>query len=509
LLSGADRVILPREFTLKQVREFREKTGLDIEVFIQGALCFSVSGQCLLSSFLGGRSANRGLCAQPCRKKYNGGFVLSTRDLCLAGKIPDLIAAGVSSLKIEGRLRDARYVSCATTLYRRVIDSFYSGKYGIDPDALMDMRLAFSREYTEGMLARVNDVVTPDAGGKRGALLGRLEKDGALRLNEQVRVGDGVGILTGKGVHGDVIRAIERCGRKVSFAGKGDTVRLFLNAKEGDEIVLTSGVARRKPYKIPKRKPLLTRKAKPHEISLDIKKKGLAGRMLLVKVYSRKDASKAREAGADRVYYNVFSKDYPMDDRSVNPYVPRCLSEWNAQKALKTLEHLDPNSVLSGDAGLACSLAGREVFLDMSGNVFNDVAVGFYNARGVIPVVSPELSFKELSEFRDKRFCVYAHGRIALMSTKYALPDESLLDEKGYVFPVRTELDMRQVLNSVPLGLFDGIRKLEGYGISRYLLDLSGDVSETVAAYRKIMQGSDDRKTKEGYTMGNYRAGVL
>jgi len=164
-------------------------------------------------------------------------------------------------------------------------------------------------------------------------------------------------------------------------------------------------------------------------------------KMLLVKAYSPAGVEEAVSAGADRVYYNVFSKDYPLDVPGVCPYVPRCLGEHMAEKALSLVSAYNPKSVLCGDIGVSVSLPGREVFLDISGNVFNDCAVGFYNRRGVVPVVSPELSFDELSGFSDKRFCVYAHGRVPLMSTKYVLSAERLVDEKGYVFPVRREVN--------------------------------------------------------------------
>ena len=509
LITGADRVILPREYTLSQVKEFGAKTGLGVEVFVHGALCFSISGQCLFSSFLGGRSGNRGLCAQPCRKRYNGRYLLSTRDLCLVEKIPELVKAGVSSLKIEGRLRDAEYVAAATSLYRRAIDSYHSGDFRVDKGALADAELAYSREHTTGMIGRVSEVSTPDAGGKRGIFLGVVVKGGLVRLNESVRIGDGVGVYTGTGSHGDLVRSIETNGRKVSSAAAGETVGLFLNAKEGDRIFLTSGAQRRNTYRFSKKAPIAATKRTPGEVVLDITERSFTEKRILVKAYSVADALAAVKAGAHRAYYNVFSKDYPLDEKSVHPYVPRCLTEWNAVKAKKTIEEIDPDSVLSGDAGLACSLKGREVFLDSSGNVFNDVSVSFYNTRGIIPVVSPELSFAELAGFKDKRFCVYAHGRIPLMSTKYALDDSPLRDEKGYVFPVRTESDLKQVLNSVRLGLFGSVQRLAGSGINYFLLDLEDDVIETVKEYKRILAGSGTKRTGEGYTLGNYRKGVL
>ena len=501
LLKDADRIILPREFTVSMLREFTNKTKIPVEVFVQGALCFCVSGQCLMSSFLGGRSANRGLCAQPCRKKYNKKYLLSTRDLCTAGRIAALADAGASSLKIEGRLRSADYTGAATAVYRRAIDSGV-----VDDDALMDLKLAFSREYTSGAVFKEYDVVTPDAAGKRGIYIGRVGKEGMVKLEVEVRTGDGIGIVTKKGVHGDIIREIMHNNRKADFGLKGQTVELRVNAHEGDELVLTSGVKRRKPYLIPVRQKIEV-KRKPEKITLpEINTQRFSSVKLLVKTYSVKDAHSALDAGADRVYYDVFSKDYPKGE--VNPYVPRCLFEWNAKKAVELIYEINPESVLCGDLGVASQLGGFEVYPDTSCNAFNDIDVSYYNRRGLIPVISPEISFRELDEFRDKRFAVYAHGRIPLMTTKYVLDEDTLTDEMNYTFPVRNESDYRQVLNSVPLGLYGSTLRLMKTGITHFLLDLDENVFETVSTYKKILNGEKIKK-QEGYTLGNYREGVI
>lgn len=508
LLSGSDRVILPRELTLNQVREFREKTGIPVEIFVQGALCFSMSGQCLLSSFLGGRSGNRGLCAQPCRKKYNGRFLLSTRDLCLADKIPQIVSAGVSSLKIEGRLRSPEYVAAATALYRRAIDSLERGRFSLDLDAYADMELAFSREYTQGMLMRVADVVTPDAGGKRGIPLGVLGPDGSIKLNAALRLGDGIGIVSRRGMHGDRIKSIDYRGKPVECAYPGQTVRLDINAHPGDELILSSGGLRRKPCKFGPRKPVEIKRGPAKDFLLSYDAAGLPDTRLLARVYSPADAHAAKEAGADHVYYNVFSRDYPGDYPSVSPYIPRCLGEYTAEKALARVREIHPSSVLCGDPGVAVCIKGCSVYLDISGNVFNDNSVGFYNKRGVVPVISPELSFDEIAQFRDKRFAAYVHGRVPLMSSRYSLPAEKLRDEMGYVFPVRSEGEYRQVLNSVPLGLFSAASRLKDAGVNHFLLDLEKDAAQTVTAYRKILSGTCVKKPSGEYTLGNYRADV-
>lgn len=503
LLDGADRVILPRELTVSMLREFINKTKIPVEVFVQGALCFCASGQCLMSGFLGGRSANRGLCAQPCRKKYNKKYLLSTRDICTAGKIKSLSDAGVSSLKIEGRLRSADYVGAATAVYRRAIDSGV-----VDEDALMDLKLAFSREYTEGAVFKEYDVVTPGAAGKRGIPIGRVEKGNMVKLEVEVKTGDGIGVVTKKGVHGDIIREIRHNKRKVDAGLKGQTVELRVNAHEGDDLVLTSGVKRRKPYRIPERQKITLNRQPVKITHPETDTQRFSDVKLLVKAYSLKDAHSALDAGADKVYYNVFCKDYPKAGGIVNPYVPRCLFEWNAKKAVELIHEINPGSVFCGDAGVASQLKGAEVYLDTSGNAFNDLDVAYYNSRGLIPVISPELSFTELDEFRDKRFAVYAHGRIPLMTTKYVLDCDTLTDEMNYTFPVRSESDYRQVLNSVPLGLYGSTLRLMKTGITHFLLDLENNVSETVSTYKKILNGGKIKKP-EGYTLGNYREGVI
>ena len=123
MVKSADRIILPRELPLGEIKKFIE-AGINTEVFVHGALCFSYSGLCLFSSFVGSRSGNRGSCAQLCRQKYNGEYPLSTKELCLVRRIPELLEAGIKGFKIEGRMRSPLYVAVATRLYRKAIDSY-------------------------------------------------------------------------------------------------------------------------------------------------------------------------------------------------------------------------------------------------------------------------------------------------------------------------------------------------------------------------------------------------
>ncbi len=118
------RIVPARELSLKEIRKLYEDTNLEIECFIHGSMCYSYSGKCLLSSFIGGRSGNRGRCAQPCRLMYDGGYPLSLKDMCTIDMIDELAHSGVSSFKIEGRMKSSAYVYGVTSLYRKYLDIF-------------------------------------------------------------------------------------------------------------------------------------------------------------------------------------------------------------------------------------------------------------------------------------------------------------------------------------------------------------------------------------------------
>ena len=131
--QGICRVVPARELSLKEIRRIKEETGIEVETFIHGAMCYCYSGQCLFSSILGGRSGNRGRCAQPCRLPYTMKnqkecYPLSMKDMCTIELLPELIEAGIDSFKIEGRMKKPAYAAGVTSIYRKYIDLYYSGK---------------------------------------------------------------------------------------------------------------------------------------------------------------------------------------------------------------------------------------------------------------------------------------------------------------------------------------------------------------------------------------------
>jgi putative protease len=166
---GASRVILARELSLNEIREIRAKTPkeLEIEAFVHGAMCVSYSGRCLLSNYMTGRDASRGSCAQPCRYQYalmeekrpgeyfpvyeeNGQtFILNSRDMCMIDHVPELMDAGLSSLKIEGRAKSAYYAAAVTAAYRHAIDAAWAGE-PLDPVWRDEVEKVSHRHYSTG-----------------------------------------------------------------------------------------------------------------------------------------------------------------------------------------------------------------------------------------------------------------------------------------------------------------------------------------------------------------------
>lgn len=170
---GAKRVVLARELSIEDIKVIREKTpkALDIECFVHGAMCVSFSGRCLLSNYLVGRDSNRGDCAQPCRWKYHimeetrpgvyfpieqddkGTYIMNARDMCMIEHIPELVSAGITSLKIEGRAKSAYYTAAVTNAYRAAVDEFMmnpSEDFKISDWIREEMRKVSYREYCTG-----------------------------------------------------------------------------------------------------------------------------------------------------------------------------------------------------------------------------------------------------------------------------------------------------------------------------------------------------------------------
>ncbi|MBO6210041.1 MAG: DUF3656 domain-containing protein [Schwartzia sp.] len=261
---GFSRVVLSREMSLAEIREICAESNVEIEVFAHGALCVCYSGQCLMSSMIGGRSGNRGRCAQPCRLTYElvdengqevtngaaGKYLLSPRDLKTIDLLPELIGAGVASLKLEGRMKRPEYVAVATAAYRGAIDRALSDKTDKAAVREANRRLAqiFNRDFTTAYLLKNpgKEMMSDRRPNNRGLLVGRVvsydaeEKRVRVKLTESLAVGDqaDVWVKTGGRVTETVGELRDAKGREIErgFAGDEVTFPLSRTAHPHDRI---------------------------------------------------------------------------------------------------------------------------------------------------------------------------------------------------------------------------------------------------------------------------------
>jgi len=256
---GAARVNGARELSLEEIRQMTAESGIDVEAFVHGAMCIAYSGRCLLSGYMKKRESNRGICCQPCRFHYTvmeqmrpgqyfpiaedprGAYLFNSRDLCMIEHLPEMIYAGICSLKIEGRMKSIHYLAGVLKVYREAIDAWYG-----DPDAyrvksrwLAELSAISHRGYCTGFYfgdpdqtaANLDDIIQP--GYRFVAKVIEKKPDGGARVlvKNKIVSGDAVDILTpGAPTREDTIqRIVDGDGVTQSLAQPGSTVTLYLH----------------------------------------------------------------------------------------------------------------------------------------------------------------------------------------------------------------------------------------------------------------------------------------
>lgn len=248
--AGMERVVLARELSLEEIGKICQSTATEIEVFIHGALCVCYSGQCLMSSLIGGRSGNRGRCAQPCRLPYKlvnaagedllagedaGQYLLSPKDLNTLEILPQLIEAGVVSYKIEGRMKRPEYVAVVVDAYRRAIDSYLTDNYNVPDADFANIEQIFNRDFTTAyLLDRPGKAMMSDRRpNNRGVLVGRVVKldkaknKATIKLERELHLEDGLEFWVSVGGRvGTTVTSLVQDGEEVMTAPAGTQVTI-------------------------------------------------------------------------------------------------------------------------------------------------------------------------------------------------------------------------------------------------------------------------------------------
>ncbi|WXR61606.1 U32 family peptidase [Peptostreptococcaceae bacterium AGR-M142] len=250
---GFKRAVAAREMSYKEIKKIKEELDIEVEVFVHGALCMSYSGQCLMSSFLGDRSGNRGKCAQPCRRKYilkdkeniiDNGYLLSLKDLNTVEHVQKLKEIHVDSLKIEGRMKKSEYVSNSVRTYCDALNSKIS-----DMDlAIYNMKSIFNRDFTKGFLFedKKKDVINKEKPSNKGVYIGQVmsfnkkTKKLKIKLESTLKKNDSLNISTtvGRILKGKDIKTIAKKGEIIEIDYLNDVNRGFKLYKTKDQELL-------------------------------------------------------------------------------------------------------------------------------------------------------------------------------------------------------------------------------------------------------------------------------
>jgi putative protease len=269
--AGASRVILSRELTVEQVKDIVDRSNIDIELFVHGALCYSYSGRCLFSSFLSDRSANRGACTQPCRRQYHlmidgeeagrgliGEYPISCAELCTLPELDSIVRTGIKSLKIEGRMKKPEYVTASSEAYKKAVESICRTGSNLSSQEIeayeTDLAKLFYRGFTKGFVSGQKDVTHQKYSSSYGLFLGRVKEISRskhhaglrIKLLQDINDKDGIGILTSMRMLGCRVDFITSGGERVEKASKGEEVILEISPKTGkavrpqDEVFLST-----------------------------------------------------------------------------------------------------------------------------------------------------------------------------------------------------------------------------------------------------------------------------
>lgn len=535
---GFSRAVLPREMTADEILEIRKSTDLELEIFVHGALCMSVSGQCLLSAMIGGRSGNRGLCAQPCRlpfsAKGSGSCDLSLKDLSLIKNLDEIGNLGVISLKIEGRMKRPEYVAAAVTAIKKAIEGNYDYKDEID------LKSVFSRSgFTNGYFAnnRGRDMFgtrqKEDVISAKDVLKGfshlydnenpllPIDMDFVCRSGEKISLtasalgktvtvfGDEPEKAIKKPTSRDAVtEKLSKLGGTQFYAGKINTVVddglavpvSKINALRRTAVELLSEYGKKEVEAYPFEKP---------------SKIYCAGAPYYTARFSSAEQVPDKHP-FKYIFIPIWSSADDFADNRAGVEIPRGMfgREKEIEQKLIKLKKAGVSYALCGNLG-SYTLAkriGYTVFGDFGLNVFNSVSADMIEN----PILSPELTASQINSINAKGKGFIAYGNIPLMLTRNCPVKNSigcekcrknggLTDRKGVIFPVVcSPYPCVEVLNSVPIYLAERMAEFHADFAHFYFSKESREQVEKI-----ISLYENGAKAPFDYTRGLYYRGVL
>lgn len=534
---GFIRAVIPREMSLEEIKEIRNATSIELEIFVHGALCMCVSGQCYMSAMLGGRSGNRGLCAQPCRLSFSanesGSCDLSLKDLSLIKNIKEIKEAGVVSLKIEGRMKRPEYVAGAVTACKKAIENSYSEN---DERILKSVfsRSGFTDGYFTGLrkdmfgTRQKEDVVSAKDVLKDLSHLYDNENplipidfDFICKENEPISLTAKTdsksvtvsSVVPEKAINKPMTKEVLQ-GRLSKLGGTQYYIR-NINIELDDGLIAPASeinaLRRLAIEKISEQKAIAF-EAKPLEI-ITFKEKAskpyYTARFLDANSIPNKHPFK-------RIFIPIWSNDEDFIDNRAGVEIPRGLFGME-DKLKKQLEHLRKIGVKNA---LCSNLGAYKTAKELGFNVYGDFGLNVFNSETASqinsPILSYELTLEQANCINAEDTGIVGYGKLPLMLTRNCpiknnigcakcQKQGTLTDRKGYKFPVKcSNYPCVEILNPLPLFLGDRINEIKTDFIHFYFTDESANEVEDIINRYNTNSSLDGK-----YTRGLYYRGVL
>jgi putative protease len=544
--QGFRRAVLARELSLDEIRSVRQTTSLELEVFVHGALCVSASGLCLFSSYLGGKSANRGTCAQACRRIYqsetSGGYFFSPDDLQLIDFVPDLVDAGVDSFKIEGRMKSAEYVGTVVSAYRHVIDGWQIDRERAISKGRAILNADFARRKTSFFIpGEIPDAIHPDQAGGTGIHLGKIkdihvvdeERWALMKSFDGITEGDSIrihrsddsGRITAK------VRGIKNVsnGMLLKFEGdwrQNDDVYLIQTASMARRYkqVLPGNLARYRRF--PSRDSAPRPKfALPPKKELEILPNGMYALVGKVADLHAVLAAKPQKAmilfdklNAEAMRKNESTMPYKRDRLILwlDPYFPESDASW-LEPELEYWISRGVRSVVANNPGHFGLLRGKDI-VTIAGPwlyAFNLWSAAFLLDQGIRYLIPPmEISKQNLLRLKENLPGVFLMPIVFSypplfrirgdLSRKY--DSKQFSDRDGESYTLTGRRDYSVVTPQKPFSLIDRITFLRKEGFGKFVLDLSNTESAK-GMFRDIARAVDEGRVLSDASRFNWKDG--
>jgi len=552
---GFKRIVLPRELSFEEIKEIREHTDMELEVFVSGSLCISFSGNCYMSSFIGGRSGNRGMCAQPCRKEYKTScgeksYFLSPKDqLYGLDEIKKLQEIGVESIKVEGRMKDVSYVYETVSYFRNLIN-------GIDKEE--NTPKLFNRGYSKGYFydndkSIMNRDYSYNMGEKIGEVLGK-----SIRLDEDIVSGDGITFVSKdyKNLGGTYIGKINVANikedRKIAYKNE----KLILNFPDGTKYVfrnynkrlndeISKKIKRKRAISEEDIKEKLTEigdsefTVKNIKIDIDenifiplselknLKRNAVEKFREKILSYFRRDLDSELKENNQEYFKLEIEKDEPKDleirviisNEKQKNFLENIKDEYNIKEIYYRTYDIAKQSMLGQhnlDNKLASNLyellenKNSDVMLNWNMNIVNSYTISVLEKIGKLEsfIVSPEINFSKIRELGKTRLkkALLIYSKLKGMTIDIDIADnknEVITNKENDKFNIIKNEYGTEIFLDKPLNIINIMEDIKKLNVDIVVLEFT---TETIEDIKKVLK---QLKTKKGeYREYNYKRGV-